>query len=209
MTEAPEPDCDRYLIEAVSNDPHAFERLYNRYFPRLYAYVGYRVGASHDTEDLVADIFTQAVAAMKSGRFQWLHEHSFAAWIFRIARNRVHDYRRKKPRYEPLPFDGLPDLRSGDPLPDEVLLQKEEFAQLRRLLSTLSPRREEIISLKFFGQLRNSEVASILGLDERTVASHLSRGLRDLNRKYLAIEEQTSVEQKAENGHEKVVTQNE
>ena len=43
-----------------------------------------------------------------------------------------------------------------------------------------------MITLRFFGGLRNMEIAALLELDERTVASHLCRGLRDLHRRYVA-----------------------
>jgi DNA-directed RNA polymerase specialized sigma24 family protein len=42
--------------------------------------------------------------------------------------------------------------------------------------------------LKFYGGLRNSEIAAVLGLDERSVASHLCRALDDLHRSYVANE---------------------
>lgn len=172
------------LVEEARYDPQAFERLYNRFFPRLYAYVAYRVGRTQDAEDLVADTFLKAVEAL--GRFEWRHEGSFAAWLFRIAHNSISDYHRRNPRsQEPIPLDEMPELQAHALLPEEDLLQKEQFAHLRGLLDTLSPRRQEIISLKFFGGLRNAEIAAIMGLDERTVASHLCRGLRDLHRKYL------------------------
>ena len=72
----------------------------------------------------------------------------------------------------------------GEMLPENVLLQKEQLAHMRGMLATLSPRRQEVLTLKFFGELQNWEIAKVLGLDERTVASHLCRGLEDLHRKY-------------------------
>ena len=40
--------------------------------------------------------------------------------------------------------------------------------------------RAEVLTLKFYGELRNKEIAAVLGLDERTVASNLSRALDQL-----------------------------
>jgi DNA-directed RNA polymerase specialized sigma24 family protein len=40
--------------------------------------------------------------------------------------------------------------------------------------------------LRFFGGLHNNEISAILGLDERTVAAHLCRGVQDLQRRYTA-----------------------
>ena len=179
-----EPEQEQALVEKARREPAAFRGLYRHYFPRVYAYVSYRVGRAQDAEDLVADTFLRAVERL--GEFQWRGEGSFAAWLFRIAHNRASDfYRRGHGAEESVPLDELPELETNDLLPADAALQKEKFAYLRCLLSTLSPRRQEVITLKFFGGLRNREIAALLGLDERTVASHLCRGLRDLHRKYV------------------------
>jgi RNA polymerase sigma-70 factor (ECF subfamily) len=181
-----DPDCEQTWVQEAQTDPRAFEQLYNHYFPRLYAYVSYRVGSKQETEDLVADTFLKAVEGMKRGRFHYRHEGSFAAWLFRIAHNTISDYQRhNRRRDEPLTLDDMPNLRSSTLLPDDVVLRQEQFAHLRSLIATLSPRRQEIITLKFFAGLQNRVIAGVLGLDERTVASHLCRALEDLHRKYL------------------------
>ncbi|MFO7781044.1 MAG: sigma-70 family RNA polymerase sigma factor [Spirochaetia bacterium] len=178
------PEREQELLKQAQGDPNAFQALYDHYFPRVYAYVSYRVGRVKDTEDIVADTFLTVVDNLNG--FEWRGEGSFAAWLFRIARNRVSDfYRRGRGSEETIPLEDLPDLASGALLPADVLAQKEKFACLRRLIGTLSPRRQEVITLRFFGGLRNKEIAALLDLDERTVASHLCRGLRDLHRKYV------------------------
>ena len=175
---------ERTLVKKAQQDPTAFQELYNYYFPRVYAYVSYRVGRVQDTEDLVADTFLKVIERLDE--FQWRGEGSFAAWLFRIAHNLVSDfYRRGRGPEESVPLEELPELASSTLLPADAVLQKEKFAYLRRLIGTLSPRRQEIITLKFFGGLRNKEIAVLLELDERTVASHLCRGLEDLHRKYV------------------------
>ncbi len=181
-------DNERTLLEAIPKDRQAFTQLYNHYFPRLFAYFCYRVGRVQDAEDLVSEAFLKVVEGLARGRFQWRHEGSFAAWLFRIAYNCLTDYhRRNRGPHEPLNLDELPPipLLHADSLPEDVVVRKEQFAELHRFLLTLSPRRQEIITLKFFGGLHNSEIARVLGLDERTVASHLCRGLDDLHQKYL------------------------
>lgn len=186
MAAAVDPDCEQTWVEDARTDARAFERLYNRYFPRLYAYIAYRIGRKQDSEDLVADTFLKAAEAIRKGKFEWRHEGSFAAWLFRIAHNTLSDYQRyNSRRHEPLALDDLPNLQASTLLPDDVVLRQEQFAHLRQLISTLTPRRQEMITLKFFGGLQNREIAAVLGLDERTVASHLCRGLEDLHRKYL------------------------
>ncbi|RLC54686.1 MAG: hypothetical protein DRI80_18935, partial [Chloroflexota bacterium] len=94
-------------------------------------------------------------------------------------------YRRGRGSEGSVPLEELPELKASTLLPADAVLQKEKFAYLRRLIGTLSPRRQEVITLKFFGGLRNKEIAALLGLDERTVASHLCRGIKDLHRQYV------------------------
>jgi RNA polymerase sigma-70 factor (ECF subfamily) len=174
----------REWVEKAQNDPLAFRHLYDSYFSRVYAYVSYRVGRIQDAEDMTSEIFLKAMEGIT--RFEWQHENSFAGWIFRIAHNTVNDYYRKNnPVDEPLSLEELPELRASVLLPEDALLRKEKFAQLRRLIYALPSRRQEVILLKFFGGLRNQEIATVLGLDERTVASHLSRALVSLHRKYI------------------------
>jgi RNA polymerase sigma-70 factor, ECF subfamily len=177
-------DCEQTWVEKAREDSRALEHLYNLYFPRIYAYVYARLGSVQDCEDVVADTFLKAVTGIK--QFRWRHEGSFAAWLFRIAHNAVTDYRRRaRARGDPLPLNSLLEIHSGTTLPEDVALQKERFARLHRLIAALSPRRQEVITLRFLGELSNIEIAAVLELDERTVASHLCRGLRDLHERWL------------------------
>jgi RNA polymerase sigma-70 factor (ECF subfamily) len=178
-----DPEQEQILVDQARTQPEAFRTLYNAYFPRVYAYVAYRVARVEDAEDLVSDIFLKSVERFH--QFESRGIGSFAAWLFRIAHNQVQDfYRRHRRLDDQLQLEALLNLQDSAPQPDAVLVQKEQFAHLRRLISTLSPRRQEVISLKFFGRLRNREIADILGLDERAVASHLCRALEDLHQKY-------------------------
>jgi RNA polymerase sigma-70 factor (ECF subfamily) len=177
------PEHERQLVEDAPHNADAFRELYRHYFPRIYAYVAYRVGRAWEAEDLVADIFLKVVESINT--FEYRGEGSFAAWIFRIAHNQVNQfYRRERQTSDQLSIDDVSDILSNDPSPDQTIVHKEQFIRLHGLLETLSPRRQEIITLKFFGELRNQEIAVVLGLDERTVASHLCRGIEDLQRKY-------------------------
>src|SRR6476469_4501493 len=85
-------ETDRALVERASHDPQAFRQLYNLYFPRLYSYISYRVGRVQDAEDLTAAVFLKVVEELD--RFQWRRDHSFAAWLFRIAHNLVSNFHR-------------------------------------------------------------------------------------------------------------------
>lgn len=72
------PEQEQRAIQRARKDPRAFVHLYDFYFPRIYAYVRYRVPDPQDAEDLVADVFFKAIR--KLGHFRWRRKGSFAAW---------------------------------------------------------------------------------------------------------------------------------
>ncbi|MCA0459029.1 MAG: sigma-70 family RNA polymerase sigma factor [Chloroflexi bacterium] len=174
------PDEQQMVIEA-RRDPAAFRALYQRYLPRVYAYVAYRVGREADAEDLTADIFIKVVEGLAG--FEDRGEGAFAAWVFRIAHNHVSQFYRQQGQLA-VSFDELPDIASESPTPETLYQRQEQFNRLRQRIANLSPRRQEIVTLRFFGELRNNEIAEVLGLDERTVAAHLCRAIEDLQRQY-------------------------
>jgi RNA polymerase sigma-70 factor (ECF subfamily) len=170
---------EQTLVEHARHDPEAFRKLYRLYIGRVYGYVAYRVKSRQDAEDITAEVFMKVVTQL--ARFEYRGYGSFAAWVFRIANNEVVQFFRRQ-RSMTVSLDDLPDIRSSQLTPDEALLLQEQFTRLAALIDTLPPRRQEVITLRFYGNLRNREIAEVLHLDEHTVASHLSRALADLRR---------------------------
>lgn len=179
-TDYREEDERNLVLMAVAN-PDAFRALYRHYLPRIYGYIASRVDSAQDAEDLTAETFLNMIKALR--QFEYRGAGSFAAWLFRIALNQVAAFhRRSPPRTHSL--EDLPPLPSTNPAPEDWLSQQERSERVRAMLTMLSPRRQEIVTLRFYGGLRNREIAVVLGLDERSVAAHLSRALADLQRRY-------------------------
>ena len=182
---------ERELLEQSRRDPQAFRALYHCYFPKVYTYISYRVRYVEDVEDLTAQVFLKIVEGLN--KFTYRGDGTFGAWLFRIAHNIVCDFYRREARANTSckPIDDRLEVRDDLSLPDYQMIQRESFMRLHRLVDELPLRQQEIITLRFFGGLRNRSIAQILGLDERSVASHLCRGLRELQRKYVQIPELT------------------
>jgi DNA-directed RNA polymerase specialized sigma24 family protein len=102
LAEAPEiqvraVDPDAALVAAARAKPWEFLALYDRYFDRVLGYARVRIRDSATCEDVTSQLFTTALAQL--GRLRG--DGSFAAWLFQIARNAVHDVQRRRPT-EPL-----------------------------------------------------------------------------------------------------------
>jgi RNA polymerase sigma-70 factor (ECF subfamily) len=178
-----EIEYERSLARRASRDPVALQALYKLYFHRVYNYVSVRINHAQDTEDLVSDIFLQVVKNLS--KFNNRYELSFGAWVFTIARHVVIDYYRQQgcaPQELKLEETAYESIYNSDPC--VLLIEREKHFELYNLLNLLPDRRRKVVTLKYFGGLRNLEIAEIMGIDERTVASHLSRGLKDLYEAY-------------------------
>ena len=191
MDDLPDPQLEQRLVAAAAaGDDDAFRRLYDAYLPRVYAYAGYRVGAAEDVADVVAEVFIKLAGGLR--RFTWRGPGSFSAWLFRIAHNEVAVHYRRAAGHAPdAPLDAAPDLRDERPEATPAPETAEQAAAIRRLVRALPPRQQEVVLLRYFGSLRNREIAAILGLDERTVAAHHSRGLEQLRRGWAQFEAMT------------------
>jgi len=169
----------RDVQAARRGDRDALGRVYDHLFPRLYAYVAHHVGVKQDAEDIVAEAWLRTVR--KLHQFRGEGAAAFSGWIFQIARRLIADHYRRAAPADPAPYEQLERTPATRLPPQQVMEQEEQQRRVRAVVATLSPRRQEIVVLRYFGGLGNREIAQILGLDERTVASHLSRALRDLH----------------------------
>jgi RNA polymerase sigma-70 factor (ECF subfamily) len=154
-----------------------YAELYRQYLPRILNYIRLRVDGEDLAQDLTAEVFERAVARQHTLR----RRGAFGAWLFRIARNVVAGYYRKRRPTMSLEWAG--EQPASDPSPPEAVMRLEELARLQRALATLSEREREIIRLKFGGGLGNTEIAQVTRLRAGHVAVILYRALRKLRKR--------------------------
>lgn len=153
---------------------HPDSELYRQYLPRILNYIRLRVDGEDLAQDLTAEVFERAI----SRRHTLRRREAFGAWLFRIARNTVAGYYRRRRPTVPLELaDAQP---APDPSPSDEVMRREELARLQRAVATLSEREQEIIRLRFGAGLRNQEIAEVLRLRAGHVAVLLYRALRKL-----------------------------
>jgi RNA polymerase sigma-70 factor (ECF subfamily) len=179
------PLDDRELAErARRGDVDAYERLVASYGQLAFrvAYVITRSAA--DAEDAAQEAFVKAYLALP--RFR---AHSpFRPWLLRIvaneARNRVRSMGRRESlalRFESDRATG-PGETSGDAAssPEVLALHAEQSRGLVEAVGSLEDRDREVIWLRYFLDLSETEMAAALGCAKGTVKSRLSRALARL-----------------------------
>lgn len=165
------------IKQAKAGKQTAVARLYDELFPGVYGYTRMRLPTMADAEDIVSETFLAVVKRLPT--FTWQHPGSFRAWVFQIARHQIANFYRRQDTAVALSEE--PDIILAHTAPlEDSLMQTELKETLLSHVKQLSPRQQEIILLRYFGGLRNNEIALTLGIQERTVSAHLSRGLAEL-----------------------------
>ncbi len=149
-----------------------FARVYDAQVGRVYGFLAYRVEDRHTAEDLTQATFERALRAW--ARFD-PRLGSEATWLLTIARNVHIDHLRRDRlgQLEPI------DERTGPavPGPEERLALRSELVDA---LSALSDRDQEVVALRFGGDLTGPEIAALMNLQLANVQQILSRSLRRL-----------------------------
>ncbi len=170
------------LINAAKRDPAAFGKLYEVYVDRIYNYIYYRIGNTHDAEDITSNVFIKALRSIGNYRHMGL---PFSAWLYRIAHNMVANHHRdnSKVREISLEFLPIPDMTSKAELPQKTIENRNETDMLLVLINDLPFVRQELIILKFVDRLSNAEIGKILRKSEGAIKSLYHRTLLELRDK--------------------------
>jgi RNA polymerase sigma-70 factor (ECF subfamily) len=157
-------DEESLVRRAQQHDQEAFAQLYEEYFDKIYRYVALKIGDRMEAEDITQQVFLNAIKAISSFRWRGI---PFSAWLFRIAHNQVVDYLRRKTKRPTMPLDE--SLVASDYDPQLIAGRKLDIERLYSAAGKLTPAQQEVISLRFAGELPIAQVAKIMGKSEGAV----------------------------------------
>lgn len=176
------------VTRAKGGDTEAFAQLVEANQNRIYSLALRMVGNPEDATDLAQDAFLSAWRGLE--RFQG--EAAFSTWLYRLTSNACIDFLRKEKRKRPaggiLSLDDteegatldLPDYEAD---PHRQLERSEVRQSIAQGLSALSPEHRRVLTLREVAGLSYAEIARILGLEEGTVKSRISRARLALRKK--------------------------
>jgi RNA polymerase sigma factor (sigma-70 family) len=164
------------LPAAPGADADSFAALYERTFPRVYAYVASLLRDRSAAEDVTAQAFERAYRKRTSYRAR---RGSREAWLFGIARNAALDELRRRKRRARLESDPQDTAAIGADDHAELALRRQA---VRAAMATLVGRERDLLALKFSAGLSNAEIASVLGMSETAAGTRLHRTLTKLRK---------------------------
>lgn len=197
---APAPSGDpsdaELLWQLVERAESAMDRFYDRFAPQVYGLTLRITGSAPDAAEIVQDVFLtiwQEPSSWNPAR------GSVRAWICMMARSRALDLVRRRKRQTVLNGPGLggpasrgpaqggsthkgddaPGIDAPDPGPavDLLLQGSAEATRLHHALESLRAEERQVLTLAYFEDRTQTEIAQLLGMPLGTVKTHTLRGL--------------------------------
>jgi RNA polymerase sigma-70 factor (ECF subfamily) len=166
------------VARAQAGDRAAFGELYEQLAPKILNYLYYRTGGDRDVaEDLTEDVFSKVLE--KLDRYEDRGQ-PFAAWVYRVAHNRLVDHFRRQPKQPTVRIEDCYNLSEGgaETVLDTALTQ----GILAKALRQLTEDQRQAVVLRFLQGLTVLETAAVIGKTEDAVKKLQARGLRSLSR---------------------------
>lgn len=149
-----------------------FDRLYQATYQQVFGTLMVILRNPAAAEDATQEAYLRAFRAWK----QWKKQAPAEAWMHRIALNVAFSHRRRERLHDVKEVI----LRVGRP--SEVDSTESAESDVIRELRALPPKQSAALIYRYLHGFTNREIASVMGIPERTVASRLAAGkarLRD------------------------------
>jgi RNA polymerase sigma-70 factor, ECF subfamily len=161
----PLQDEESLVQRAQKKDTQAFAQLYEAYFDRIYRYIALRVRNEMEAEDITQQVFMKVLQSISSYKSQGV---PFSSWVYRIAHNQVIDFLRQQNKKATVDIDGLPIPDTGDD-PQHIMEQQIDIDDMKKATQKLTAAQQEVLSLRFAGELSIAQCAQIMGKSEGAI----------------------------------------
>jgi RNA polymerase sigma-70 factor, ECF subfamily len=164
-----------------------FQKIYDAFQPKILRYLTRMVGDT-DAEDLTQDVFVKAHRALKNFK----GESKLSTWLYRIATNTALD-KLRSPSFQRVDLSPVSDefdeanisggvgLSEAQKPPIEKGLIREEMNDcIRGYIAKLPEDYRAVLVLSEYEEIKNSEIAEILGITLDTVKIRLHRAKEKL-----------------------------
>jgi RNA polymerase sigma-70 factor (ECF subfamily) len=178
-----EHEADEKLVEKyLFGDEKAFDFLVYKYTTPIYNFSARYIGVGQEAEDLTQEIFIKIWKSLKKFDLN----KKFKPWIFRIARNTIFDYLRKK-KVAPV-VESIDDCSDEEPATlldiSPTILEKIKSAEgavvVWQAVSKLSETYRIVLALYYQEEFSLIEIAGILKEPINTIKSRHRRALIQL-----------------------------
>ncbi|MFD0800905.1 sigma-70 family RNA polymerase sigma factor [Streptomonospora algeriensis] len=180
LRRANETELNQLTSLAVQGDDGAVDSLIREVHPMVVRYCRAKLsrvaGYVHYSDDVAQEVCIALLAALPryedKGR-------PFAAFVFKIASNKVADALRRSTRAD-VPTDAVPDCPDDGPGPEESAVRTAEAERARALLDELPEQQRRLLVMRVIAGLTADETGHALGMSPGAVRVAQHRALARL-----------------------------
>lgn len=168
------------------NDEHRkltfFEEMFHIYYKPLYAYAYRYVNDKQAAEDIVQDVFLALWIKKNEVNF----DEPIKSYLYKATYNKAINYLTSVAvqRVDKGTIDGLLNMEILSCNQYDTLLLKEITHEINVVVETLPPQCKKVFRLSRGANMKNKEIASLLGISEKAVEKHITKALTEI-RNYL------------------------
>jgi len=166
---------EELVRDAAGGDAAAFAALYDLYAPRVRTFLRRQTGETDRAEDLVQQTFMKMIEALPRYRSMGV---PFGAWVFRIARNLVIDWRRTSHPTAPIEIAAEHPASTDDPL--AAAIRADDRARLLAAMDDLPGDQRAVLEWRFLAGLTPGETGVLMDRSAEAVRALQHRALRSL-----------------------------
>jgi RNA polymerase sigma-70 factor (family 1) len=177
---------DAELLEQCrAGDDGAFEVIFRRHGPAVYAFLLRMTGDPATAVDLRQEAFVRLWRA----RDRWAGQANARAFLIHAARALIVDSRRRAAVRTRHRVSAGESLHSSPPAPDELLRREELSRRIEQAIDSLPPRQREVFVMKRDAALSYREIGELLSISPKTVEVHMVGALRTLRKSLYDLRE--------------------
>jgi RNA polymerase sigma-70 factor (ECF subfamily) len=180
MANINQTDEKSLLLQLKNGDERAFEILYNNYKFRIAG----NLFKLLKSDDLVKEITQELFFKIWEVRAHIDQEKSFKSYLFRIAENLVRDYFRKVAKDRRLLAKIVASSSELYLHIEEDMLSKEDAQKLQEAINLMPPQRKMVFTLCKLEGKSYKEVEEIMGINAKTISSHMLQANRFLRTRF-------------------------
>jgi RNA polymerase sigma-70 factor (ECF subfamily) len=153
----------------------AFEEIYLRYWKRLYSAAYKRLQSREIAEEVVQDIFTSLWMNRNTAQIEVLSSYLVTAVKYKVINHLEKEMSRRK-----YAEAQIQSALSMDNSTEETVFLNELNLALEKEIQKLPPKRQQIFKMSREDHLSIKQVASNLGISEKTAENQLGKALKEL-----------------------------
>jgi RNA polymerase sigma-70 factor (ECF subfamily) len=159
-----------------------FEVLVEQHRPRIFRFILASLRDKESAENLTQDCFVRAYKA----RDQFRGASSIGTWLMQIASNLVrnHEASGRLKFWRRTLLSDVDVSTAGDWIPDphmspeQMAVAKQQVEKIWKVAARLSGKQRTVLLLRFVEDMELQEIATVTGMKEGTVKTHLFRALQ-------------------------------